>query len=198
MGAGNANAAGTSGGGARTGFNTGMQGAPGMPRNVAAGGYPSKQGVGAMSGMLGAGPAMGAAGNALAGMQGMQGRQGMQGMRGMQDMLAGMRGMHGMQGRGRQGMQNPMAQYGRAMAQYGRAAQHTMPDGSVMPGATHGQQGMQGMQNAMQNQQAQMLNQQAIAANGEPAVTDFYNKLMASPGYQGGPAPMQGGKGSPR
>lgn len=127
MGAGNANAAGTSGGGARTGFNTGMQGAPGMPRNVAAGGYPSKQGVGAMSGMLGAGPAMGAAGNALAGMR-----------------------------------------------------------------------GMRGMQNAMQNQQAQMLNQQAIAANGEPAVTDFYNKLMASPGYQGGPAPMQGGKGSPR
>ena len=127
MGAGNANAAGTSGGGARTGFNTGMQGAPGMPRNVAAGGYPSKQGVGAMSGMLGAGPAMGAAGNALAGMR-----------------------------------------------------------------------GMRGMQNAMQNQQAQMLNQQAIAAIGEPAVTDFYNKLMASPGYQGGPAPMQGGKGSPR
>jgi hypothetical protein len=124
MGAGNANAAGTSGGGARTGFNTGMQGAPGMPRNVAAGGYPSKQGVGAMSGMLGAGPAMGAAGNALA--------------------------------------------------------------------------GMRGMQNAMQNQQAQMLNQQAIAAHGEPAVTNFYNKLMASPGYQGGPAPMQGGKGSPR
>ena len=184
MGAGNANAAGTSGGGARTGFNTGMQGAPGMPRNVAAGGYPSKQGVGAMSGMLGAGPAMGAAGNALAGMRGMQGMQGMQNpmqkqnayMGAAGNALAGMRGM--------QGMQNPMAQYAGAAQKMMRGVQ--------------GMQGMQGMQNAMQNQQAQMLNQQAIAANGEPAVTDFYNKLMASPGYQGGPAPMQGGKGTPR
>ncbi len=146
MGAGNANAAGTSGGGARTGFNTGMQGAPGAPRNVAAGGYPSRQGVGAMSGMLGAGPAIGAAGNALRGMRGF-----MPNSPGMNTGAAG----------------NALA-------------------------------GMRGMQNAMQNQQAQMLNQQAIAAHGEPAVTDFYNKLMASPGYQGGPAPMQGGKGSPR
>ncbi len=141
MGAGNANAAGTSGGGARTGFNTGMQGAPGMPRNVAAGGYPSKQGVGAMSGMLGAGPAMGAAGNALAGMRGMQGMQGMS-----------------------------------------EAAENQFRRENSIP----------------RHYQGQMLNQQAIAAHGEPAVTDFYNKLMASPGYQGGPAPMQGGKGSPR
>jgi len=171
MGAGNANAAGTSGGGARTGFNTGMQGAPGMPRNVAAGGYPSKQGVGAMSGMLGAGPAMGAAGNALAGMRGMQGMQGMQ-----------------------NAMQKQNAYMGAA--------------GNALAGM-RGMQGMQGMSEAAENQfrrensiprhyQGQMLNQQAIAAHGEPAVTDFYNKLMASPGYQGGPAPMQGGKGSPR
>ena len=41
------------------------------------------------------------------------------------------------------------------------------------------------------NQQAQMLNQQAIDANGEDAVNDYYQKLMSSPGYQGGPPPAQ-------
>ena len=155
MGAGQA--AGSSGGGARTGFNMGNPGAPGAPRNPAAGGYPSKQGVNPMSGMLGS--AMQGGPGRPAGRPGMQGIAGaMSGApQGMMNKMQGMQGMQGIAGAQQQGMQNMM-------------------------------QGMQGMQKGYQDQ---MLNQQAIDANGEDAVTAYYQKLMDSPGYQGGPPPPQ-------
>ncbi|MDG2336878.1 MAG: hypothetical protein P8N94_02670 [Gammaproteobacteria bacterium] len=87
--------------------------------------------------------------------------------------------MNAMQGFGQQMMQQPQFgnQPGQAMGSAGRFMQHL---------AQRNQPGQ-----AMRGMQDQMLNQQAIAANGEPAVTDFFNQLMASPDYQGGPPPQQ-------
>jgi len=84
--------------------------------------------------------------------------------------------MNAMQGFGQQMMQQPQFgnQPGQAMGSAGRFMQHLAQRNQ--PG-----QAMRGMQD----------NQQAIAANGEPAVTDFFNQLMASPDYQGGPPPQQ-------
>jgi len=66
-------------------------------------------------------------------------------------------------------MQRPGMGMAGAMAGMGQQMQRP---GMGMAGA------MAGVNKNMQNAQAQMLNQQAINAHGEPAVTDFYNKLM--------------------
>ena len=90
--------------------------------------------------------------------------------------------------------QNPMAQQAGAMQRMMQGASPGNQLGQAMGSAGRFMQHLAQRNppgQAMRGMQDQMLNQQAIAANGEPAVTDFFNQLMASPDYQGGPPQQQ-------
>lgn len=164
------------------GFGGGQQLNSFRPYQMAQNGYgrAAQNGYGgAPQGNFGMMQGMGQQMNQLAG--GMMQQNPMAQQRMMQGMGQGMAQpqMNAMQGFGQQMMQQPQFgnQPGQAMGSAGRFMQHL---------AQRNQPGQ-----AMRGMQDQMLNQQAIAANGEPAVTDFFNQLMASPDYQGGPPPQQ-------
>ena len=149
MGAGNPSA-GQSGGGRRTGFGQNQPGAPGFPRNVAAGGYPSQQGQqGAPWG--GVQQPRGGMGAPMGGVQ--QPRGGIAGVaRSMSQGLGGPRPTQRVP---------PRVQYRANRVNQDAIAQHGQP----------------AVQDFYRQVQGNRVNQDAIAQHGEQAVRDYYNAL---------------------